>query len=300
MNLGVVILNWNQADDTLACVRRVCGWPMDDIHLWVVDNGSCDADARRLADALPAAVTLLRSEANLGFAGGNNIALRQALQANCQAVMLMNNDAYVDADAAQQLCLALEQHPRIGILGPVLVDAEQPDRILSAGGRDIAQHLVSHHLAPIRPGELRVVDYVPGTCVVIRASLLREVGLFDEAYFFGGELADLCLRAKQRGWLSAVTGSATVAHALSRSAAARQQLHAYYVIRNRFRYIRKFYPRAKLGLFALWTLFSLYEVGASLSHRQHARARAVALGCLDGWRGRFGGQNARVTRGRLA
>lgn len=300
MQLGVLVLNWNQADDTLACVRRICDWQMDNVHLWVVDNGSHEADARRLADALPAAVTLLRSAANLGFAGGNNIALRQALNANCWAVMLLNNDAYVDADAARQLCLALERHPKIGILGPVLVDADRPDRILSTGGRDIARHRVSHYLTPIQPGELRLVDYVPGTCVLIRAALLREVGLLDEAYFFGGELADLCLRAKQRGWLSAVTGSATVAHALHRSAAARQQLHAYYVIRNRFRYIRKFYPHAKLGLFALWTLVSLYEIGTAISRRQQARARAIALGCLDGWRGRFGGQNARVTQGQFA
>ncbi|MCS7060872.1 MAG: glycosyltransferase family 2 protein [Anaerolineae bacterium] len=299
MTLGIVILNWNQAEDTIACVHEAQSWPISDKHIWVVDNCSQPADRRRLTEAL-AGVELILSQKNLGFAGGNNLALRRALHIHCEWVLLLNNDARAQADAVQQLRRTLERHPSIGIVGPVLVDAAHPTRLLSAGGRDIARHVSSHIVDPLAPGALRRVDYVPGTCVMIRAEVLRTVGLLDEEYFFGGEVADLCARAKLHGWLSAIDGSAVVQHAVDRSAAIRRQLHIYYVMRNRFLYVRKFYPRARLSLSALWTMYGMYAGGWAIARRQFQQARAIALGCIDGWCGRFGGQNARVTRGEIS
>ncbi len=297
MTLDIVILNWNQAVDTLACARAAQTWPMDK-RIWVVDNGSRAEDAQLLAEALEGA-QVIYSPVNRGFAGGNNLALQQALDAGCDAVLLLNNDAQAGAEAIAQLQRVLSERAEIGIVGPLLVDAADPHRILSAGGKDIARHMASHSLEPLQPGELRVVDYVPGTCVLIRADVLRAVGLLDEDYFFGGEVADLCATARQNGWLSAVSGSAVVRHAVDRSAIIRRQLHVYYVIRNRFLYIRKFYPRRRLLLFTLWTMYALYTAGLALAQRQLIHARAIGLGCLDGWRARFGGQNARVTRGQI-
>jgi GT2 family glycosyltransferase len=298
MTLGIIILNWNQTGDTIACAQQAQRWAIEDKRIWVVDNGSRPEEARALAGALPG-VEIIFSPLNRGFAGGNNLALSRALKTDCQAVLLFNNDAQADGEAIAQLRRTLEQHSRIGIIGPVLVDAANPQRVLSAGGRDIARHIASHILNPIRPGELRFVDYVPGTCAMMRADVLRALGLLDEEYFFGGEVADLCARARQKDWLCAVDGSATVRHAVDRSAIIRKQLHLYYVIRNRFLYIRKFYPRWQLALFAAWTIYSLYTASLALVRRQPAQARVIGLGCLDGWRGWFGGQNGRVTRGEI-
>lgn len=296
--LGVIILNWNQVQDTIACVRHVQRWPFDK-YVWVVDNDSNGGDVERLRAEL-SDVRLIFSRANLGFAGGNNLALRDALQTTCvQAMLLINNDARAEGDAIVQLQRSLEQNPRLGIVGPVLVDAANPERVLSAGGRDIARHLLSHIRTPAARHMLHYVDYVPGTCVMIRAEVLRQVGLLDESYFFGGELADLCMRARRHGWLSAVDGSAVVRHAVDRSADLRSSLHIYYVIRNRFLYIRRFYPRTRWLLFLMWTAHALATSLLALAHGQRGRARAAMLGCWDGWHGRFGGQNARVTQGRI-
>lgn len=298
MTLGIVILNWNQAGDTIACARQAQGWGIEDTRIWVVDNGSRPEEARALADALPG-VEIILSPCNRGFAGGNNLALRAALEAGCRAVLLFNNDAQAEGKAVAHLQRTLESHPEIGVIGPVLVDAANPDRVLSAGGRDIGRYISSHILQPIQAGALRVVDYVPGTCVIIRAEVLQTAGLLDEDYFFGGEVADLCARARQKGWLCAVDGSAVVRHAVHRSATIRRQLHVYYVIRNRFLYVCRFYRRWQVALFGFWTMYSLYMAGLAMAQRQPARARAILLGCADGWRGRFGGQNERVTQGRI-
>jgi GT2 family glycosyltransferase len=298
MTLGIAILNWNQSSDTIACVRLAQRWPIADKRIWVVDNGSRPDEVEALSAAL-AEVEVIYSPTNRGFAGGNNLALTRALEAGCRSVLLFNNDAQAEGDAIQHLQATLESHERVGIVGPVLMDAAAPGRLLAAGGRDIGRHLASHILDPLSPGALRPTDYVPGTCALIRSQVLCEVGLLDEAYFFGGELADLCARARAAGWHCVVNGSAIVHHAVDRSAAIRRDLHSYYVVRNRFLYARKFHGRRWLASFMRWTLYGVYAGATAIQRGNLSQARAIGLGCLDGWRGRFGGQNGRVTGGRI-
>jgi GT2 family glycosyltransferase len=293
MQLDVVILNWNAPDDTLACLRDLARWEATPLRLWVVDNASADDSVARIRAAFPH-VTVLTSNRNRGFAGGNNLALRQALEAGAERILLLNNDATITEKDLRRLMARLDAHPDLGILGPTLWDADAPERLLSAGGRDIVRHLVSHVRDLPAEGEVRFVEYVPGTCALIRADVLRQVGPFDADYFFGGEMADLCARAQRAGWDSAVDGDARARHRVARSSQLRAQLHIYYVLRNRFLFIRKFYRRTRWRWMLVWTGYGLYMAALALAHREPRRARAILLGVIDGWRGRYGGQNARV------
>ena len=321
MTLAVVILNWNQAQDTIACVEAVRAWEFQPKHIWVVDNASQPDDYQSVAravgrgeaspsnlagprvggDASPQRdIHLIRADANRGFAGGNNIALAQVIEAGCDAVLLLNNDAQVDAPTVRELLRLLQTEPSIGIIGPMLYAADDSGQLLSAGGRDIAHHVSSHILVPVKPGELRTVAYVPGTCVLIRTQVLETAGLFDEAYFFGGEMADLCQRARQAGWTSVISGTGCAKHAIDRSSGIRRRLHTYYVIRNRFLFARKFYPQQRFPLFVRWAAYSAYAWAHAALHQDRDRARAIWMGCMHGWRGVYGGQNAVVTRGEIA
>jgi GT2 family glycosyltransferase len=293
MALGVIILNWNAADDTIACLRSIQTWQDLSSQVWVVDNGSEDGGAERIARAHPY-VRLIRSRFNRGFAGGNNLALVETLEAGCEQVLLLNNDATIDVESVATLLETLRSRPDIGIIGPTVWDSDRPQVLLSAGGTDMARNLVSHILEPPSDGELRLVAYVPGTCVLIRTAVLHAVGLLDEDYFFGGELADLCERARRHGLASAVDGRAQAYHRIDRSSELRHSLHIYYVLRNRFLFIRKFYAGKRLVLFSLWLAYGAYLAALALAHGQRRRARAVLLGLVDGLRGRFGGQNERV------
>jgi GT2 family glycosyltransferase len=122
------------------------------------------------------------------------------------------------------------------------------------------------------------------------------VGLLDEDYFFGGELADLCARARQHGFGSAVDERARAYHCVRRSSGLRQSLHIYYVLRNRFLYIRKFHHGERFLLFPRWVAYGTYLALLSLAHRRFQRTRSILLGLLDGLQGRYGGQNERVLR----
>jgi len=293
MSLDIVILNWNALDDTLACLRDLTSWEQHPFRLWVVDNASEDESAALIRAAFPQ-VTVLASEYNRGFAGGNNFALRRVLDTDATYVLLLNNDASIKEQDLQRLLLNFEQRPDLGVLGPSLWDMDSPAYLLSAGGRDIVRHVVSHWRELPSDEALRIVDYVPGTCVLIRAELLRRVGLFDEAYFFGGEMADLCARAREHGWLSAVDGAARAFHRMSRSSYLRAQLHIYYVLRNRFLFIRKFHRQDRWCWTPFWTGYGLYMAILALGQGQFQRARAILLAVVDGWCGRYGGQNERI------
>jgi GT2 family glycosyltransferase len=293
MELAVIILNWNAAADTIRCARHVAAWQHVRPTVWVVDNGSTDGSAEVISRACPH-VRLIHNAANLGFAGGNNRGILEALAAGATAILLLNNDARIEEPHASMLLDTLHADPRVGLVGPLLFDADERDRLLAAGGRDPVWHHHSH-IATLPAGEpVRVVEYVPGTVLLVRSELFRTVGLLDEGYFFTMEVADLCKRARRLGYVSVVDTRARAFHALGRSSDLRETLHTYYIIRNRFLYIRKFYPWRKALLCPFWALYSLaLSLKVGLSGRP-ATARAVWLGLLDGVRGCFGGQNERV------
>ena len=300
--VAVVILNWHASDDTLACLRQLATWQAVTPHVWVVDNASGEAEVaalRKELSELPYPCTLLENPTNDGFAGGTNRGLTAALAAGDWPILLLNNDAQVnDCDVAQMLATLTRQPDSdftIGIVGPLLYHG---DKLLSAGSRNPVLH---HHTlltqvpdAPIF-APIFAVDYISGSVALIRADLLRQVGLLDEDYFFNTEIADLCHRARQAGYTTVVDAHARAQHNLDRSSARRSTLYTYYIVRNRLLYARKRYA-GSVGwlLFGLWTLYSLLLVAKLRLQGQRSPAQAVYLAVADGWAGRWGGQNARV------
>jgi GT2 family glycosyltransferase len=209
-------------------------------------------------------------------------------------LLLLNSDAQIEEPDVVKLLESLLTNERIGLIGPLLFDAQRKEKLLAAGSRDPTQHHHSHIRTLPSDKPIQIVECVPGTIVMVRAEVFRRVGLLDEDYFFASEVVDLCLRARQQGYLSAVDTRAQAFHDLERSSELRETLHSYYIVRNRFLLIRKFHPESKLVFRTFWTLYSL---GLSLKAQlkgQRAAARAIRLGLLDGLQGRFGGQNERV------
>ena len=294
MTLSVVILNWNAAEDTAACVRSVQAWAaVGDVGrpaIWVVDNASRPPGVDPIRREFPD-VRVLQSPINRGFAGGSNLGIEAALASGSDAVLLLNNDASMDAASMAAMLATLGSDPAIGVVGPTVWHR---GRCISAGGRDIARHGATHLRLREPPAALRDVDYVPGTVTLVRRQVFERVGLLDEDFFFGGEMADLCHRARRCGFRSVIEPRARATHDLDRSSQHRQTLHVYYVVRNRFLFVRKHYPRRRAWLYARWSARAALTALAALGRGNRRRARAVALGVLDGLRGRVGGQNERV------
>jgi GT2 family glycosyltransferase len=293
--LSIIILNWNAAADTIHCVQQVAAWQRLCPTIWVVDNGSTDSSINAISQECPYA-QLIRNSSNLGFAGGNNRGIEEALAGSDAPILLLNNDASVAEEDVVRLVKTLGSNEKIGFVGPLLFDINDDERLLAAGGRDPVRHHQSHILKMSSGEPVREVEYVPGTVLLGRPEVFRTVGLLDERYFFTMEVADLCMRAREQGYLSVVDTRARAFHALSRSSELRETLHAYYIIRNRFLFIRKFHTNRRTLFYSSWTLYSLALMLKVRLGSKPAAARAIWAGLLDGLRGRFGGQNERVLR----
>jgi GT2 family glycosyltransferase len=109
-------------------------------------------------------------------------------------------------------------------------------------------------------------------------------------------MADLCFRARRHGLRCVTDPAARCVHHLERSSPLRETLHVYYVLRNRFLYVRKHHPRQRVWLDGVWSCRAIYAAAAALVRGRPRRARAIALGLVHGLSGRFGGQNDRVLR----
>lgn len=296
MNLAVIILNWNQAAATIRCVNSLLAWTRAAPEVWVVDNASSDGSRELIPRSCPT-VSCLYNDVNLGFAGGNNVALRKIALSKSEAVLLLNNDAMIAEDQALRLLAILRDNPRLGIVGPLLEERKANRRIFLAGGRDIARRLYTRRIYPIAGNagstvadSLDPVDYVPGTAALVRVDLLRTVGLLDEAYFFSGEMADFCRRARSSGWTCAISSQSVATHE-QEAGAIRATLYRYYTLRNRFLFVRKHEPACRWRLFVFWLGCGALMAAFAFVRGHPAQARAAWLGLRDGLAGRFGNRN---------
>lgn len=248
--LVVLVLNWNGGDDTLSLLatlercRAPEGWSVETL---VVDNGSSDGSADRIAAAHPS-VQVLRLSENRRFAGGNNAGLERALAGGADAVMLLNNDTEADPALLERLLLALEQDPRAGAAAPLIYFAAPTDRIWYAGGECVpALGLARHRGLRARDrGQYRGVEatgYLTGCCLVARREAWERVGPLDERYFIYAEDADWCLRARAAGFRLLFVPTARLWHKVSASSGAASPW--------------KIYQRTR----ANWTLFARHARG---------------------------------------
>ena len=291
MEIAVVILNWNAAEDTIACVQSLRGWSSLVPRIWVVDNASADDSVARIRAACPEA-DLLCSEVNLGFAGASNLGMRMVLQTGEMPILLLNNDATIGEDAVLHLLTTLEADDALGAVVPILCD-QATGKMISAGGKNPVKHMQTRVDVVDGDDSVLFVETVSGTAVIIAPTFLNQVGLLDDRFFFSTEMADLCLRGQKAGFRFAVDLQARAFHEVARSSRFRDTLYVYYIIRNRFLILRNHY-RWNIFLWGFWTVYSLALVLKLGVDGKRPSARAVFLALKDGLSGRFGGQNERV------
>ena len=135
-----VILNWRNPKQTAEAVVALHSWSCLHPRLLVVDNQSTQRSKAILANALKPA-ELIASDANLGYAGGNNVAIAQALREDAEYVLLLNTDAQVNEMAVASLLRCTEAHPEVAVIGPVLQEGDGASARWHGGGREIARYM---------------------------------------------------------------------------------------------------------------------------------------------------------------
>lgn len=243
MRIAAVILNFRRADDTIACVRSLHA-DAPDVPPIVVDNGSGDGSDERIVAALND-VDLIRTGANLGYAGGNNIGIAAALNGDADAVLVLNNDLTLQPGCVAALTTALSRHPDWGIAAPLSLLEGDGDIVDFATGRVVLDHVALIAEGRDEPRGDRftgdaTTEYVTGSAMLIRRDVLERVGRLDERFFLVWEDVDFSLRARAAGYGLGMTPQAIVRHARSASFGDEASpLQRYFFVRNPYLLLRK-------------------------------------------------------------
>ncbi|HEA65648.1 MAG TPA: glycosyltransferase family 2 protein [Desulfobacterales bacterium] len=292
MNTAIIIINWNATDDTLTCIESIKKWIAIPHQIYVVDNNSTHEEKERLF-AQEKNFNLLKNKINAGFSGGCNIGIKAALNNGHDAIFLLNNDARIQEKDFNLLLEALISKPDIGVIGPVIYDANT-NALLNAGGKNIGWHYISHWRHIADPQDIYEVDYVSGTAFLARGDVFKTIGLFDESYFFSGEVADFCKRIhnyrhpSRSHFKVTIHPQAKAVHDLHVSSAHRGPLYTYYTVRNRYIYIRKFFKVYIPILYPFWIYRHFLHAAISFMNKQKNVTKAVLKGILHGLIGKVG------------
>lgn len=266
----LVTLDYNSEKETHDCLASVKNLkiPKDcSFEVVVVDNAS-NQKFFLLPDEKKEKITVLRSEINTGFTGGNNIGIRYALSHQADYVMIINNDTIVDKNLLIELFSAIETNPEIGLVSPKIYFAKgheyHKDRYkkeelghvfwFAGGGVDWANAFTFHRgVDEVDHGQYdkqEEVEFATGCCMLLRRETLEKVGLFDDHYFLYFEDGDLCERVKKNGFKIVYVPTAKLWHITAASGGGSgSKLHDYFITRNRMRYGLAYAPfKTKIAL----------------------------------------------------
>ena len=213
------MVNWKRADDTLDCLATLTKYSSVPLDIVVVDNGSGDGSAERIAESFPQA-QLIALERNEGYVVGINKAITEALKRDPEFVLVMNNDAVATSGYLGPLLDIMDRRPRCGIAGPKIL-YHGSGRVWFGGGtynRWFGYTKHEHMDEEDREDRERRLDYVTGCTALIRAEVFRRIGLFDEDFTMYFEDLDFCLRADAAGYESWYVPSSVTRHKVSASA----------------------------------------------------------------------------------
>ncbi|WP_322487306.1 glycosyltransferase family 2 protein [Chloroflexus sp.] len=249
MRVVAIVLSWNAAAATLACLESLHQQSMP-VEIVVVDNASRDDTIAQITQRYPD-VRLIRNERNLGFAGGMNIGIRTVLAESSppDAVILLNQDTVLDPTCIEQLVAPLAADEQVAAVGAKI---RYPDGTIQHAGvrlewpRAVVQHIGWHEPDTGQYDQLQECEFVTGAAIALRSKVLDAVQTFDEgfvpAYF---EDIDLCARLRWAGWKIVYNPAATLVHHESLSLRDELQRSSYYN-RGRLRFVLKHYTLSDL------------------------------------------------------
>jgi len=275
--VALVILNYRGGANTLTCIATVQQLEPGPARVIVIDNGSGDDSIDRLRAAHPE-LELRCNPRNLGFGAGQNAVLAELLEDGFDWIWLLNNDAAPRSTALGRMLASAAGDQRIGAVGSRLLDAAPPHRLQTLGGGHVHWWLGRSREWSQEHEPVPELDYLTGASLLLRASALRQVGLFDERFFLYWEDVDLCLRMKQEGWTLKVAADAEVLHRQSASTGEGSAAKDRLINAAAVKFFRKHGP---LGGWPAIFVGTAGRVGKRLLGGRFGQAAAVLRGVIE-------------------
>ena len=238
-NLSIITINYNGIIDTCELIDSISF--SNDMEVIVVDNASRNQEADTTSKRYPQ-VRVIKSEKNLGFAGGNNIGI-QAAQG--KYLLLINNDTYFKDFNIRPLINRMESSPKIGIVCPKIRFAWGNNPIQYAGYSRLSRVSVRNHAIGFNDEDNGQHDtahptpYAHGAAMLIRRDAIEKVGLMPDCYFLYYEELDWSMMFTHAGYQIWYEPNCTIYHKESQATGQNSPLRTYYLTRNRLLLVRR-------------------------------------------------------------
>lgn len=289
--VAVIILNWNGWADTLECLESLNQTNYENFEIILIDNAS-----KERKEILPAQFSSLKirqifNDKNLGFAGGNNQGIKMALEDGVDYILLLNNDTTVEPNFLKELVEAGEEDKKTGILGPKMFFYSARDLIWSAGGKILKNYtrgeLIGYQEKDEgRFDEKKEVDYISGTCLLIKKQVIEKIGEISEDYFLYYEDTDWNMRARRAGFKCVFVPNSKIYHKASKSTGEFSYPYIYYHSRNGLIFAWRFGLKIAVIFSSVW-IFKKQVFKLMIGYKKQW-ARPVLRGVWDFWRGERG------------
>lgn len=297
--VAIVVLNWNNARDTVSCLDSLARLDYPNPWVIVVDNGSTDDSVAQIQATHPN-VTLIETGTNLGYAGGNNVGVKRALVAEISYVCILNNDVTVEPEFLTALLAALHSQPDVGIVTPLVAEHNAGGDCVWALGSvvdwrtaSVTRQYAGSDVDPWRGRAPFEVEIASGAAMLVRREVFEQVGLIDESFFLYFEEVDWSLKVRQAGYRILAVPSSVVGHEVSATLGANSPVIDYYMLRNHLRLIGRHCGAARRGY--LWSRVVLRNLLALVaftveSHdgKRTPNRNARLLAIRDALSGRWG------------
>jgi hypothetical protein len=254
--VAIIILNWNGKRDTEECLESLGHISYENYFLVIVDNASTDGSVEYFKEKFPTAA-LVKNNENLGYAEGNNVGVGYALENDGpEYVLVLNNDTVVAPDFLDKMIDVAIADDSVGVVGPKVYYYDRPGVINSAGARMRWSLGLAENIGIGKPDngkydKMADMDCLQGCALLIRADLIKKIGLFDRTFFIMLEETDFCLRAHEAGYRVVYCPGAVIHHKEGSSIKKVSLTGLYYKHRNRLLLVKKHYSRPQIAVAAL-------------------------------------------------
>lgn len=258
----IITVNFNGAQHTIEMIKSLENINYKNYKIVVVDNASEMSDYKKLDD-IKAYSIVIRSDENLGFAGGNNLGIELAIKSNAEYILLLNNDTTVDKNFLDRLINSMKQN-KADVVCPKILNYYNKEIINYAGG-DIIEYKGAVNIYGVGKKDsdkyerCRTITFAHGCCLLIDTDTLVSCGGLEDSYFLYFEDTDLSAKLKSLNKKIIYEPSAVIYHKESVSTKKFSDNYQYYFCRNRLQFIKNNIKNPIKGIAILYTFFYILK-----------------------------------------
>ena len=243
MKTAIILLNFNSYQDTFECVESILNSNESNYQIYIVDNASHDDSLLKLTDKFKEnkTISFISSKENLGFSGGCNLGIKEALKQGFEFILLLNNDTIVTDSFLSEMLVIANSDTDVGIVGGKTLFNDDRKSIWDAGG-----YICEKTYRGIRRREnhpdidsVNEVGFITCCLALVKAEVFKKIGLLPEAYFFGSEEWEFSLRAQRNSFKLMFTPKSIIYHKVGRSHDHTSAKMLYNTYRNRILFVKR-------------------------------------------------------------